>query len=102
MAKKRDYEILRTIPRVKNGKKTGVNCECSDGETRTFLNPHGKGAKYAAELHAKKRFTNNGEVKRGENGKPLGLTDTQAAYRGGYLQAQKDSARAYNAKKKRR
>lgn len=82
----------------KDGKKQGVYAHCDDEKVRTFLNPHGKGAKYAAELKYKTRFTNCGDYKVDSNGEPLALTKTGAAWRSGYLQAQKDSAKAYNAR----
>lgn len=93
------WKVLATKTKVgKNGKKQGVYAQCSDGETRTFLNPHGKGEKYAAELKHKKRFTNLGEPKVDKKGHTLWLTKTGAAWRSGYLQAQKDAAKAYKAK----
>lgn len=96
---KNSWTVLAKKTKIgKDGKKQGVYVQCSDLETRTFLNPHGKGEKYAAELKHKKRFTNLGEQKLDQNGKPLPLTKTGAAYRSGYLQAQKDSAKAYKAR----
>ena len=97
---KNQYSVLATKTMVgKDGKKNGVYAQCSDGETRTFLNPHGKGAKYAAELKNGVRITNLGERKKDKSGNSMRLTDTQAAFRSGYLSAQKDSANAYKAKK---
>ena len=98
MAKKK-WKVLATKTKIgKNGKKQGVYAQCSDGETRTFLNPHGKGEKFAAELKYKTRFTNLGEQKFDQKGNPLPLTKTGASYRAGYLQAQKDAAKAYKAR----
>lgn len=72
-----------------------------EGKTLTLLTPSEKGTKYAKELHEKVRMTNAGNVKVNEkNDKPLKLTDTQSAWRSGYLSAQKDSAKCFNAKKK--
>ena len=97
---KNQYSVLATKTFVgKDGKKNGVHAQCSDGETRTFLNPHGKGAKYAAELKNGVRITNLGERKKDKSGNSMRLTDTQAAFRSGDLSAQKDSANAYKAKK---
>ena len=77
------------------------------GKTVTLLNPSEKGRKYAIELKTGVRMTNNGEQKKGKDGKPLKLgkagKDAQArAYRSGYLQARRDSANAYKKSKKRK
>ena len=81
-------------------RKNGVNLvNEKDGRKFTALNPSGKGAKYAKELKDGKRITNSGAPKLDDNGKQLGLTKQQRAYRSGYLQARKDSANAYNATK---
>ncbi len=87
--------------RKKNGKpaRLGTVCVDENGNTGVVLTPAGKGAKYAAELKSGKRYTNAGQTKVGENGKPLGLSKAQRAYRGGYLKARQDNAKAYNAKK---
>lgn len=82
---------------------TGTNRK---GKTVTLLNPSEKGRKYAVELKSGKRLTNNGEIKKDKDGKPrkLGKTgkDAQArAYRSGYLQARKDSAKAWKSKHKK-
>ena len=98
------FKVMEKKPRIKEGKKTGVDLTVADVKTgdvskRTLLTPHGKGKKYALELKEKRHRTNAGQVKTDSKGKDIRLTDTQAAYRGGYLQAQKDAARAYNARK---
>lgn len=87
-----------------NGKprKTGVNCVNADGEKFTLLNPSGKSAKYAVELKQGVRRTNDGNVKRDADGKLLRLSKVQRAYRAGYLDRGKDSAKAYNSKKEKR
>ena len=95
MAKKRAVS-KETFER--NGKKLGSTHIYADGTTRTFLNPSGKGSKYAKELKDGVRYTNEGFQKRDEYGMPSELTDTQAAYRSGYLDAQKDSAAVYKKK----
>lgn len=59
------------------------------------LHPAGKGKKYAAELKNNKRYTNDSKPK----DKPL--TKEGRAYRSGYLQARKDSAKAWKAKNKK-
>lgn len=64
-----------------------------------LLNPSEKSRKYADELYYNGRFTNDGNVKNDINGNPLRLSNTQRAYRSGYLQARKDNAKCYNAKK---
>jgi len=66
------------------------------GKIITLLNPAEKGKKYASELKNKKRFTNDGEVKADS------LTNSQAAYRIGYLQARKDNAKAFNSNKNKK
>ena len=107
MAKSK-YKILEKKNRTVGGKKAGVTLTRADvktGETSqvTLLNPHGKGAKYAAELRRDEHLTNEGRVKRYQSGKkqgqPVPLSDVQRAFRSGYLQAQSDSAKAYKAQK---
>ena len=60
------------------------------------LHPGGKGRKYATELKNNTRITNEGVVKKD---KPL--TKEGKAWRSGYLQARKDSAKAWKAKNKK-
>lgn len=74
-----------------------------NGKTVTLLNPAEKGRKYAAEMRAGIHATNDRKVKRDGNGKAKRLTAKERAYRAGYLDARKDSAKAYksNARKKR-
>lgn len=72
------------------------------GNKVTLLNPSEKGRKYADELRNGAKQTNTGMIKWGKDGKPTYLTDTQKAYRSGYLAAQKDSANAYKARQNRR
>lgn len=91
---------------TKEGKRmrAGTQISNEDGEVRTLLTPAGKGAKYAKELKENKQFTNDGAVKKHLSGKYEGkekrLTKEQKAYRAGYLDSRKDSAKAFNAKKK--
>ena len=72
------------------------------GRERVLLNPQGKRNKAFAELQNGVKYTNDGKVKLKKNGQPMRLTDTEAAYRSGYIAAQNDSAKAYkhNQKKK--
>lgn len=85
-------------PKTGKAKKSGVTVTFNDGTETTLLTPSGKGDKYAAELGMGVRITNSGEFKR-NNGAEIPLTPEQRAYRSGYLDAQKDNAKAYNAKK---
>lgn len=68
------------------------------GKEVVLLNPSEKGAKYARELKSGVGETNKGLLKLDKNNKIVPLTDTQKAFRSGYLRAQKDSANAYKAK----
>lgn len=65
------------------------------GKKVTLLNPSEKGKKFAFELKSGTPQTNNGLLKTDKNGKIRSLTKEQRAYRSGYLDAQKDSAKAY-------
>ena len=64
------------------------------GKFVTLLNPAEKAKKAANELKLGLRFTNDGAVKSTE------LTHSEAAYRMGYLNARRDNANAYKAKRK--
>lgn len=68
------------------------------------FHPQAKAQKYARELKAKKRYTDDGSRKvyqEGPNkGKQMDLEPTQAAYRSGYLQAMQDNSKVYKAKNK--
>ena len=75
------------------GKQTTVKNR--KGRTVTLLNPAQKGQKFAFELKAGKKVTNIGDVKLGKNGRAVELTETEAAYRSGYLDARKDSAKVF-------
>ena len=65
------------------------------GKTITLLNPSEKGKKFAAELRNNTRYTNDKKKKADKDGVLLSLSDTQRAYRSGYLDARKDSANCY-------
>ncbi len=98
MAKKKVVSCtpVSTGAKRKDGRKvrSGTVVTFNDGSSRTLLTPAGKGEKYAAELRNNQAYTNDFELKKD------GLTKQQRAYRGGYLDAMKDSAKAFNAKKK--
>lgn len=69
------------------------------GKTKTLLNPSEKGGKFARELREDRRYTNDGRAK---SGKAQYLTNEGRAFRAGYLEAQKDSAKCFKAKKAKR
>lgn len=64
-----------------------------------LLNPAEKSEKFAKELRNDKKFTNSGAVKKDKNGKVIKLNKKERAYRGGYLDARKDNAKAYKSKR---
>lgn len=64
----------------------------------TLLNPAEKCRKYASQLHTKTAMTNEFKRKKDKNGKNIVLTDTQLAYRAGYLAHASDSQKAFRAK----
>ena len=66
------------------------------GQDVVLLNPSEKGTKYCLELTSKKHFYNNLTPKKDENGRDKLLSPEAKAYRKGYIQAQKDSAKVYN------
>lgn len=80
----------------------GVRIIDKNGRERVLLNPQGKRNKAFAELQNGVKLTNDGKVKLKKNGQPMRLTDTEAAYRNGYIQAQNDSAKAYKYNQKRK
>lgn len=73
------------------------------GKKITLLNPAEKGIKYAIELKEELHATNDHVIKRNKKGRAIRLSDTQKAWRAGYLTARKDNAKAYksNLKKKK-
>ena len=99
MSKETKIRVARKPFIGKGGKKYGSRVLYADGSVKTFLNPHGKGVKYAAELKNNERYTNEGERKKTASGGTLHLTGKGRAYRAGYLQAQHDSAETYKAKR---
>ncbi len=70
-----------------------------NGIVRTLLNPSGKAAKFADELRGGKRYTNEMQIKKDSQGKPLPLNRAQRRYRNGYITAMADRAEAYKSKK---
>lgn len=72
------------------------------GNVHVLLNPAQKGRKYATELKHGKALTNGLQRKRNKDGSQKKLTPKQKAYRAGYLDARKDSANCFKAKKKKR
>ena len=75
------------------------------GKSIVLLNPAEKAKKYSVEISKKNKgraICNDGTLKKDKNGKQLKLSDTQKAWRGGYLQARKDNAKCFNAKKRKR
>lgn len=87
--------------KTKSGRKRkdGTVVTFKDGTSTTLLTPSGKGAKYAAELAMGVKITNDGDFKHGVDGSEIVLTPEQRAYRAGFLDSQKESAKAYKAKK---
>lgn len=73
-----------------------------NGKSITLLNPSEKGAKFARELKEGVKRTNAGSFKLDKNKKAIRLDEKERAYRSGYLDAHKDSANCYKAKKRKR
>ena len=71
------------------------------GKEVILLNPSEKARKFADELGNGVKQTNKGSLKYDKNGNYARLSDTEKAYRSGYLDARKDSAKAYKATKKK-
>ena len=78
-----------------------VRVRARNGKIVTLLNPSEKGAKFAKELKQGFKRTNAGSFKT-KDGKGVKLSKIERAYRGGYLDAQKDAAKAYKARKAKR
>ena len=73
-----------------NKQTAGKKVKTKNGKTFTLLNPAEKGARACAELKSGKNVY-TGEV----------LTDTQLAFRSGFVAAQQASAAAFRAKNPR-
>lgn len=71
------------------------------GQDVILLNPYEKGSKFFDELRNNVHITNDGFIKTKKNGKPTRLTETEKAWRSGYLAAQKDSRRAFKSKQRK-
>lgn len=69
------------------------------GKKVILLNPSEKSHKVAAELKSGVHLTNTGVVKKNKYGKVKKLSDTQKAYRSGYLKARQDNAKAWKSKR---
>lgn len=87
---------------MKGEKVMAVVVKSKKGKDVVLLNPSEKATKYVAELKKGIRFTNAGEVKVDNENQPLTLSDTQRAFRSGYLQSRTDGAKVYKAKKAKR
>ena len=73
--------------------------QSKNGKSIFLLNPSEKAKKYSLEIKHKKALTNNCKRKIDEKtGKQIRLTDTQLAFRAGYLAHQKDSNNAFKSK----
>lgn len=72
------------------------------GKPVTLLNPREKGTKAFDELTNGVKLTNDGHLKMDKFNRPIPLTDEERAYRAGYLQAQKDGRKCYNAKQRKK
>ena len=75
-----------------------VTVQNKKGDFVKLLNPSEKASKFADELKTGMRYTNDGRLKPDKNG-DVGLSNTQRAYRSGYLDARKDSAKAWKHNK---
>ena len=73
-----------------------------NGKKITLLNPSEKGEKYAKELKKGKKIRNDGSYALDDKKKSISLTKAQRAYRAGYLDAQKDSARCFKSRQAKR
>ena len=78
-----------------------ANTITKNGKTLVLLNPFEKGAKFARELKEGVKRTNAGSFKLDSNKKSIRLGEKERAYRSGYLDARKDSANCYKAKKRK-
>ncbi len=73
-----------------------------NGRTVTLLNPSEKGRKYADELSNGVKLTNDEHLKMDKFNRPIPLSDTEKAWRSGYLAARKDSASCWKAQQKKK
>ena len=70
-----------------------------NGTFLVLLNPSKKVRKYAYEMKHNVRMTNDGKPKTNKYGEPRKLSKQAKAYRACYLQARKDNAKCFKAKK---
>lgn len=77
-------------------KKKPIRVINSLGQKVRLLRPGEKSNKFALELKTNNRYTNEGQVKNRKNGKVMTLTDTQKAWRSGYLTARADNTKVFN------
>lgn len=70
------------------------------GNKITLLNPQEKREKFFDELSNGIHLTNDKKIKMSKKGKPVRLTNTEKAWRSGYIQAQNDSAKCFKSRKK--
>ena len=76
-----------------------VKVKNRNGREVTLLNPSEKGTKFVLEMRSGVKHTNDFTPKVDKkSGELLRLTKDQQAYRAGYLDAQKDSSKAFKAK----
>lgn len=75
-----------------------VTVRNKSGKDVILLNPFEKGTKMFVELQNNVHLTNDNMIKTDKRGKPQHLSDTQKAYRSGYLSAQKDARKVFKAK----
>lgn len=91
--KKNNFQVVR------KSNQGVVLFNTDTGEQKVLLNPNGKGAKYSKELKTNLAYTNDGHVKLDKKGNKTTLSKVQRSFRAGYLQAQSDNAKAFNATK---
>ena len=72
----------------------GKRIKTKKGKEIILLNPTEKSRKFAAELSTGMHYTNSGDYKPDKNGE-IGLTNTQKAYRAGYLDSRRDGAKVH-------
>lgn len=73
-----------------------------NGKKVVLLNPAEKKAKYKRELKEGIKRTNSDKYKTDKNGKMIRLTDSDRAWRAGYISSSIDGSKAHFANKKKR
>lgn len=79
----------------------GKTITTKKGKKITLLNPSQKGKKFSKELKEGYAMSNSGKYRTDEDG-PLPLSNTQKAYRAGYLDARSDNAKCFKHNKKKK